>query len=206
MMPSSPSRRRLLLAASLLGSGLLGGAGWQLARRPDAAPAALAPSDEVCIVAPPLPWDSASGLPKLAPRAIPAEARCPVCGMFPARQPRWAAQVIFDDGATQFLDSPLSLFHYLQRVSRYTPGRSAAEIAAVHVRDWDSGEWLALEQALFVHGSRQRGPMRAGNLPAFADAAAARRFIAREGGISFNAAQLRRGLPAELQQLSPHRH
>lgn len=161
------------------------------------------PPEDVCIVAPPQPYPASAGL---AARALPEQARCPVCGMFPARHPEWAAQVVFDNGDTQFLDSPLSLFLYLGRVARYTPGRSAAQIAAIHVRDLLSGEWLALEQAVFVQGSSARGPMRSGNLPAFASAAAAQRFIAQRGGEPRSAAQLRRALPPELLRQAPHRH
>ena len=196
-------RRRLWLVG-------LGALPWLAACRGagerEAAAAPAAPPDEVCIVAPTQAYDPASGLPPEAPRAVPEQARCPVCGMFPARHPRWAAQAIFDDGAVQYLDSPLSLFLYLQRVARYAPGRSEAQLRAVYVSDWAGGGWVALERAVFVAGSRQAGPMRAGNLPAFADAAQAREFARREGGRLMDAAALRRELPAELRALAPHRH
>ena len=97
------------------------------------APAALEP--DVCIVAPPTPYDPASGLPPTAARAVPPDVRCPVCGMFPARSPQWAAQIIFSNGDAQYFDSPLSLFMYLQDVARYSPGRSAGSIVAHYVTD-----------------------------------------------------------------------
>ena len=100
------SRRRW---SWLAGAGVLaaaGAAGWafhRLGPRP-AAPLQAAAShasdealDEICIVAPPTPYDPASGLPPEAPRPVPPDARCPVCGMFPARNPRWAAQIIYID-------------------------------------------------------------------------------------------------------------
>lgn len=162
--------------------------------------------DEICLVAPTFPYEPASGQPLKAPREVPAEARCPVCGMFPARQRHWAAQVIFADGAVQYLDSPLSLFHFLQRVERYAPGRQARDIVATYVSDQQSGQWLDSEQAVYVHGSRLPGPMRAGNLPAFADRQQAERFIERMGGRIVPAASLRRQLPPDLQKLAPHVH
>src|SRR6187402_1381718 len=125
-------------------------------------PAPFPPPAEVCVFAPPTPHDPRLGLALLAPRPVPADARCPVCGMFPARAPDWAAQVIFDNGDTQFFDSPLSLFLYLQDVGRYTRGRSAAEIAASYVRAGPDGGWLPARDAVYVRDSAARGPMRAG--------------------------------------------
>lgn len=204
-----PTRRQAWRRLALAGATLLGGGLALRASRGRAGGAAAAPGtppDDVCIVAPTLPWDGPAGSAMLAPRPIPEHARCPVCGMFPARQPQWAVQVIHADGAVHFLDSPLSLFHYLQRVERYAPGRQRSDIAALHVRDHDSGRWLAAQQAVYVQGSALGGPMRGGNLPALADAAAAARFTGRHGGRALSFAQLDAALPPELQRLVPHRH
>ena len=96
--------------------------------------------------------------------------------------PDWAAQVIFDNGDAQFFDSPLSLFMYLQDVERYSPGRSAAQIIARYVTDVPSRQWVDAGSAWFVHGSTAKGPMRAGNLPAFATREDAQAFAQRRGG------------------------
>lgn len=144
--------------------------------------AALVLDPDVCVVAPPTPYDAASGLPLEAARPVPAGVRCPVCGMYPARSPDWAAQVIFSNGDAQFFDSPLSLFMYLNDVARYSPGRSAGEIVARYVTDVSSKTWIDARNAFYVHGSSAKGPMRAGNLPAFASHEAARQFAAQRGG------------------------
>lgn len=175
----------------------------QQALAPAASPA-LAP--DVCMVAPPTPYDPALGQPLAAPRAVPADARCPVCGMYPARSPDWAAQVIFAHGDAQFFDSPLSLFMYLQDVGRYTRGHRADEIVASYVTDVDSGRWISASSAIYVHGSSAMGPMRAGNLPAFAEAVAAQRFASARGGVLLRASDIS---PDLLQRLSggiSHRH
>ena len=169
--------RRATLAAMLLGAACLGGS--QLPRR-QAAVQAL--PDDVCVVAPPTPYDPALGLPLQAAREVPADARCPVCGMYPARSRDWAAQAIFADGDAQFFDSPLSLLLYLGNVAHYTRGRSADAIVARYVTDAATRQWIAAEQAFYVHGSSALGPMRAGNLPAFANADAAREFTRQRGG------------------------
>lgn len=170
----------------------------------DVADAPLLP--DVCVVAPPTPYNPASGLPLDAPRVIPVDARCPVCGMFPARSPDWAAQVIFSNGDAQFFDSPLSLFSYLQDVGRYTRGRDAGQIVARYVSDADSGRWIDARSAMYVHGSAARGPMRSGNLPAFANADAAQHFASARGGIVLRAADITPALLQGLAGASTHRH
>ncbi len=170
-------------------------------------PARPSPPADVCLVAPPTPFDAASGLSLLAPRPVPFEARCPVCGMYPARSRDWAAQVIFaDNGDAQFFDSPLSLLIYLQDVGRYTRGRSAAEIGAVYVTDAAGGAWIKAETAIYVQGSDALGPMRAGNLPAFADTASAAAFVRQRGGRLLRFEQIDAELLAGLAPSRPHRH
>lgn len=138
--------------------------------------------NELCIVAPATPYDPASGLPMLAPRPIPAGARCPVCGMYPARSPRWAAQSIFKDGASHSFDSPIDLFFFLQRVSHYDSRYTSADVAANFVTDFESGQWIEASSAFFVQGSHVLGPMRDADLPAFASREAAETFARNRGG------------------------
>jgi copper chaperone NosL len=162
------------------------------------------PPSDVCVVAPPTPFDASTGLGVLAARTVPADARCPVCGMYPARSRAWAAQVIFKDrGDAQFFDSPLSLFIYLQDVGRYSRGRSASEIGAVYVSDANSGAWIRAEAAWYIQGSDAVGPMRAGNLPAFAEQASALRFTRARGGRVLRSTEISAEL---LRKLDPRSH
>ena len=86
----------LLLAALAWG----GATTWRSAQVPT--PALVADMEaDFCVVAPPTPYDPALGLALTAARAVPVGARCPVCGMYPARSPDWAAQVIFANGDAQ---------------------------------------------------------------------------------------------------------
>lgn len=158
---------------------------------------------ELCIFAPATPYDPAAGLPMHAPRPVPAEARCPVCGMYPARYPRWAAQTIFKDGAAHFFDSPINLFVFLQQVSRYNRGYAAGDVAASYVRDFENGQWIEAGRAFFVHGSEVTGPMRNADLPAFASRHAAEAFARRHRGSVLTAANMTPGLLASLNR---HRH
>ena len=161
---------------------------------------------DVCVVAPPTPYNPASGLPLQAARPVPADVRCPVCGMYPSRSPDWAAQVIFANGDAQFFDSPLSLFMYLGDVARYSPGRSADEIVAHYVTDVPSRSWVDARSAFYVTGSTAKGPMRAGNLPAFASQDAARQFAAQRGGKVLAYADVDAALVAQLGGQGVHAH
>ena len=186
-MPPSRLRtpRRRLVAAALLSTAVAGLVGWRWPRAPAGGEAGGEPiwSDDVCVTAPTTPYDPASGQGVMAPRSVPADARCPVCGMYPARSPDWAAQIIFKHGDAQFFDSPLSLFKYLQRIEHYSRGRQAAsDIGAIYVTDSDAAGWIDARDAFYVEGSSALGPMRAGNLPAFATVGAAASFAQRRGG------------------------
>ncbi|MGE8375731.1 MAG: nitrous oxide reductase accessory protein NosL, partial [Diaphorobacter nitroreducens] len=147
-----------------------------------------------------------------AARPIPVDARCPVCGMFPARSPDWAAQVIFRNGDAQFFDSPLSLFMYLQDVARYSPGRNARDIMAHYVTDTarpaaaGGARWTDALSAYYVHGSSARGPMRAGNLPAFSTREAAQAFAAQRGGTVLAFGAVDAPLIAQLAGPGGHNH
>lgn len=155
-------------------------------------------SGDICIVAPATPFDPNWGISLLAPRKIPNDARCPVCGMYPARTSEWAAQVIFKNGDTHFFDSPLTLFIYLLDPSKYSRGRNASEIAVSYVTDTSQGQWIKTSEAFFVTGSGVLGPMRAGNFPAFSHLEDAQSFIEKRGGTVLKANQIK---PQSLQNL-----
>lgn len=163
-------------------------------------------SGEICVVAPPQPFDPASGLSMYAARPVPPDARCPVCGMYPAKTGTWAAQLIFRNGDAQFFDSPLTLFVYLQDVGRYSRGRQQSEVAVAYVRDLRQGTWLAAASAWYVRGSDTPGPMRAGNLPAFSDLAAAGDYVSAHGGSVLRSTQLDAALLQQLHGARRHTH
>lgn len=178
--PDGADRRLVLKAAASLGLvAAASAAGYWVLRRP-AVPVAV--TDEICVVVAATPHDPTSGLSIDAPRPILPDARCPVCGMYPARSRDWAAQVIYGNGDAFFFDSPLSLFAYMRQVARYTAGRQADDIVAIYVTDAASGNWIDARQAIYVQGSSALGPMRAGNFPAFATRESAEQFVQRRGG------------------------
>lgn len=163
-------------------------------------------TNDLCIVAPATPYDSASGLAMLAPRPIPADARCPVCGMYPARFPRWAAQSLFKDGAAHYFDSPLDLLVFLQKVNRHDRRYDQDDVAVSFVTDFETGQWIESRDAFFVHGSSVFGPMRDADLPALASREAADSLASSRGGRVLRFADVTPERVLSLNRSVHHRH
>lgn len=127
---------------------------------------------------------------RFAARTVPADARCPVCGMYPARFPKWAAQLALRDGSVRFFDSPREFFVFVDRVSRGTAPVAAGDVAVAWVTDYPGNGWVQAGAAWYVQGSKVVGPMRSDALPAFAHRASADAFVAANGGrvLSFSEA------------------
>lgn len=184
--------RTLLLATGAACAAIAGALLWPQAGR--SAADFTPPAEDICIVPPvraiaAIPHDPASGLGIHDARPVPPAARCPVCGMYPARFPAWAAQLIFADGAAHFFDSAVDLFLFLADPATFDAGRRREDVAALYVTDFASRGWVDARRAHFVAGSDARGPMRGADLPAFASTAAAAAFAAERGGrvIGFDA-------------------
>lgn len=161
------------------------------------------PSNELCVVAPATPYDAATGLAMIDPKPIPAAARCPVCGMYPARFPRWAAQTVFRDGASHYFDSPVDQFAYLQKIDRYGKGYSREDVVVSYVTDHAAGQWIDAKRAFYVQGSTALGPMRTTDLPAFSSRQAADQFARTHGGTVLTVAQV---TPELIQSLNRNVH
>lgn len=200
---TSVSRRRIAQGALIVAAGSLAAFAGRLVPGMRGTPDI---PDELCILAPPLPYDPALHGDRYQPRVIPDDARCPVCGMYPVRFPRWAAQAIYRNGATQFFDSPLNLHVFLTAVGRFAAGYRREDIAATYVTDIMSGEWTDAASAWYVHGSGVTGPMREGNLPAFREHDAAQRFAAERGGEVLPAERIDAGILRSLYRPSRHEH
>ena len=102
--------------------------------------------------------------------------KCPVCGMFVAKYPDFAAQVQFRDGRTVHFDGPKDLFKYYQNIPRYSPGLKQADIAVILVTSYYTLAPIDALTAWFVTGSDVYGPMGRELVP-FEKEAEARDFL-----------------------------
>ncbi|MDZ7752852.1 MAG: copper chaperone PCu(A)C [Gammaproteobacteria bacterium] len=111
------------------------------------------------------------------------EARCPVCGMYPARFPDWVAAVRFEDDQVHYFDGPRDLFKFLNDVPRYATDRVREDVDVVAVTEHFGGRLIDAREAWFVVGSDLMGPM-GHEAVAVATENAARLFMAKHGGVA----------------------
>lgn len=97
--------------------------------------------------------------------AVPAGAKCPVCGMFVAKYPDWTASARFKDGTTYYYDGPKDMFSHFLDPARYTPGRRQADITLLMVKEYYSLTMIDARTALYVAGSDVYGPMGSELIP-----------------------------------------
>lgn len=93
------------------------------------------------------------------PAAPPEKTKCPVCGMFVAKYPDWAASITFRDSTMVYFDGPKDLFTFYVDPGRYAPARKQADIADIRVKDYYSLAVVDGRLAFYIIGSNVLGPM-----------------------------------------------
>lgn len=102
--------------------------------------------------------------------------RCPVCGMFVYKYPKWVARIVFQNGEAFFYDGAKDMFKHIFETAKYTPGQSADKIQSIYVTDYYEIELIDAKIAFYVIGSDVLGPMGHELLP-FKDREAAQEFL-----------------------------
>ena len=87
------------------------------------------------------------------------EDKCPVCGMFVAKYPNFAAQIQFRDGSVYHFDGNKDLFKYYFDLPRYAPGKKQGDVAAIFVTSYYDLKPIEARSAYYVIGSDIFGPM-----------------------------------------------
>ena len=134
----------------------------------------------------------------LKPHKIGPKDRCPVCGMFVAKYPDFAAEIQFRDGAALHFDGPKDMFKCYLNLPRYAPGKQPADITAVLVTDYYDLGMVDGLAAYYVLGSDVYGPMGRELVP-FAKEAKARDFLKDHRGKSI--VRFREVTPETLRKL-----
>ena len=116
-----------------------------------------------------------AGAADLKPRKPKPPDKCPVCGMFVAKYPDFAGQVIFRDGTATFFDGAKDLFKYYLNLATYSPKRHQGDIATIYVTSYYSLSPIDGRKAWYVTGSDVYGPMGRELIP-FENEAEAREF------------------------------
>jgi copper chaperone NosL len=113
--------------------------------------------------------------------SAPADAKCPVCGMFVAKYPDWYTALTYRDGSKVYFDGPKDMFNYCLNMKKYSPTKSPKDIAAIVVKDYYSLKVIDARKAFFVSGSNVYGPMGKEIVP-FARESDAREFLKDHNG------------------------
>jgi nitrous oxide reductase accessory protein NosL len=112
----------------------------------------------------------------IRPDKVGPKDRCPVCGMFVAKYPDFAAQVKFHDGQVFHFDGAKDMFMFYFNVARYAPGLHVSDVSAVYVTNYYELNLIDGKKALYVAGSDVYGPMGRELIP-FANRSEAEDFL-----------------------------
>jgi nitrous oxide reductase accessory protein NosL len=87
---------------------------------------------------------------------VPSEAKCPVCGMFVGKYPKWAAFMVVD-GKKYYFDGVKDMMKYYIFDGNFPYNRSS--ISKMSVSDYYTLEEVPAKEAIYVLGSNVFGPM-----------------------------------------------
>lgn len=89
--------------------------------------------------------------------SVPKKAKCPVCGMFVSKYPRWAAEVVTKDNKKLYFDGVKDMFKFLLDPNKY--GYENLKVKRVLVTDYYHQVAIPAKRAYYVIGSDVLGPM-----------------------------------------------
>lgn len=91
--------------------------------------------------------------------AVPESAKCPVCGMFVAKYPKWAAILKTADGRAFYFDGVKDMMKFYLQPGKYHVQAGREDFVEIVVSDYYSLEPLDGRGAFYVAGSNVFGPM-----------------------------------------------
>ena len=111
-------------------------------------------------------------------KALKADTRCQICGMFVAKYPNWVTMLKTPQGERYF-DGVKDLMVFVLNSEQYSV--SLSDIKEIWVKDYYTLEWTDAKACFFVVGSDIYGPMGHEFIP-FNSRAGAENFLADHGG------------------------
>jgi nitrous oxide reductase accessory protein NosL len=109
-------------------------------------------------------------------RGMTKKDKCPVCGMFVYKYPKWVAVIELADGTSYFYDGAKDMFKHYMDIPKYTPRKAGQEIVSLEVTDYYAVELIDAKEAWYVIGSDVFGPMGHELIP-FETQASAQEFL-----------------------------
>jgi nitrous oxide reductase accessory protein NosL len=109
-------------------------------------------------------------------RGMTKKDKCPVCGMFVYKYPKWVAVIELADGTSYFYDGAKDMFKHYMDIPKYTPRKAGQEIVSLEVTDYYAVSLIDAKEAWYVIGSDVFGPMGHELIP-FETQASAKEFL-----------------------------
>ena len=97
--------------------------------------------------------------PTTAKIQVPAKAKCPVCGMFVAKYPKWAAVVETTAGQSYYFDGVKDMMKFIFKPGDYHVALEMADLKRIAVTDYYTLGAVDARRAFYVTGSNVYGPM-----------------------------------------------
>ncbi len=88
---------------------------------------------------------------------VPQNSRCPVCGMFVAKYPKWVAIISLENGEKYYFDGVKDMMKFYFDPKRFHHDKKT--IKKIAVTDYYTLKALDAKKAFFVQGSSIYGPM-----------------------------------------------
>lgn len=85
--------------------------------------------------------------------------KCPVCGMFVAKYPKWTASMETTDGHHHYFDGVKDMMEFYFAPQKYHHDHQKEDFIAIFVSDYYTLEKIEAKKAFFVAGSNVYGPM-----------------------------------------------
>jgi copper chaperone NosL len=108
--------------------------------------------------------------------------KCPVCGMFVYKYPKWVAVIEFADGTSFYYDGAKDMFKHYMNVPKYAPSKAGQGIVSLSVTDYYAVALIDAKTAYYVIGSDVYGPMGHELIP-FETLASAQEFLEDHKGV-----------------------
>lgn len=90
---------------------------------------------------------------------VPTDSKCPVCGMFVAKYPKWAAHIVVKEGHNHYFDGVKDMMKFYFEPQKYHHNHAKEDFISVLVSDYYTLEKIEAKDAFFVVGSNIYGPM-----------------------------------------------
>ena len=90
---------------------------------------------------------------------VPQDAKCPVCGMFVSKYPKWVAQINVKQKHTHYFDGVKDMMKFYFNPNKFEHKHLKSDISKIVVTDYYTLNSLDAKSAFYVKGSNIYGPM-----------------------------------------------